>query len=724
MTREQLDLARRRAFGLDSNALLILEDARAWVDRMGLVLWTPKTQLAAPAPVFVSAISGVAEPGVAEAEVAKQMLGRLVREGAAVPLLLLGGAAPGDIPDFVVSAAALPYLYTLRGDKNWKAAPAASSLSPLALKVWSVLKSKGPQTVSNLLPELGRELTHAAVLRALSDLWATLRVIPVYQDGEEETQWELLTARFTKQIKAGGNAGVPTALSAMISLYLSAVLVAELDEIEVFLSPLVARSKVRDAVSGLNAARQLDEVVLEGKTLLHIRGELPEMPEIVPVEVTSEEAGEEGVDVGDVGAAEPDREGLLERARQRTEKTFAADRRPTERRPSREGERPARRSFRTEEGTAGGERKPFRSREAGEGSERPARRSFGGDRDRKPFQRKPFDGERKPFRPREAGEGGERPARRSFGGDGERKPFRPREEGAGGERPARRSFGGDRDRKPFQRKPFDGERKPFRPREAGEGGERPARRSFGGDGERKPYSRKPFDGERKPFRPREAGEGGERPARRSFGGDGERKPYSRKPFDGERKPFRPREAGEGGERPARRSFGGDRDRKPFQRKPFDGERKPFRKREEGAGSDRPARRSFGGDSDRKPFQRKPFDGERKPFRKREEGAGSERPARRSFGGDSDRKPFQRKPFDGERKPFRKREEGAGEDRPRRTFKADGGKPSFGGKKFGGAPKKFGGAPKKFGSKPGGKSGAPKKFGKPGAAKPFRKKSDE
>src|SRR5262245_6442915 len=98
MTREQLELARRRAFGLDSNALLILEDANAWVDRMGLVLWTPKTQLAAPAPVFVSAVSGVAEPGVAEAEAAKQMLGRLVREGAAVPLLLLGGAAPGDIP--------------------------------------------------------------------------------------------------------------------------------------------------------------------------------------------------------------------------------------------------------------------------------------------------------------------------------------------------------------------------------------------------------------------------------------------------------------------------------------------------------------------------------------------------------------------------------------------------------------------------------------------------
>ncbi|WP_263415821.1 hypothetical protein [Terriglobus albidus] len=718
MTREQLDLARRRAFGLDSNALLILEDARAWVDRMGLVLWTPKTQLAAPAPVFVSAVSGVAEPGVAEAEAAKQMLGRLVREGAAVPLLLLGGAAPGDIPDFVVSAAALPYLYTLRGDKSWKAAPAASSLSPLALKVWGVLKSKGPQTVSNLLPELGRELTHAAVLRALSELWAMLRVIPVYQDGEEETQWELLTARFTKQIKAGGNAGVPTALSAMISLYLTAVLVAELDEIEAFLSPLVARSKVRDAVSGLNAARQLDEVVLEGKTLLHIRGELPEMPEIVPVEVSAEGASEEGdtIDVGDVGEAEPDRENLLERARQRTEKTFTEDRRRVERRPAaREGERPARRSSRAEEGTEGAERKPFRPR-----------KEFG--------DRKPFDGERRPFRPREAGEGSERPARRSFGGDrdrkpfqrkpfdGERKPFRPREEGEGSERPARRSFGGDRDRKPFQRKPFDGERKPFRPREEGEGSERPARRSFGGDRDRKPFQRKPFDGERKPFRPREEGEGSERPARRSFGGDRDRKPFQRKPFDGERKPFRKREEGEGGERPSRRSFGGDRERKPFQRKPFDGERKPFRKREEGEGSERPARRSFGGDRDRKPF-----DGERKPFRKREEGGeGGERPARRSFGGDRDRKPFQRKPFDGERKPFRKREEGAGEDRPRRTFKADGGKPSFGGKKFGGAPKKFGGAPKKFGSKPGGRSGAPKKFGKPGAAKPFRKKreSDE
>lgn len=667
MTREQLDLARRQAFGLDGNALLTLEDAHAWVDRMGLVLFTPKPQLATPAPVFVSAVTGVAEPGLAEIELAKDTYGRLVRDGAVIPLLLMGGAAPGDTPDFLVSPAALPYVYTLRGDKNWKSAPDPQTLSPLALKVWNILKAKGSMTASDLLPELGRELTHSAVLRALAELWSTLRVIPVPRH-EEESRWELLPTRFTKQIKAGGNAGLPTALSALISLYMGSVLAAEQDEIEIYLSPLVARSKTRDAVSGLNAARQLEEVVLDGKTLLHVRGELPEMPEIPVAEVEAAAEGEvAGVDVGDVGEAEPDREALLERSKKRVEKTFAEgrgeferkvpvrtrrpfdpDKKPYVRKPAAEGDRPARRPY-------DGERKPFRPRTEGEGSERPARRSFGGDRDRKPY-------------------------------DGERRPFRPRTEGDG-ERPARRSFSGDR-----ERKPFDGERRPFRPRTEGEGGER------------RPYVRKPFDGERKPFdrdrkpfRKREDGEAGDRPARRSFGGDrdrkpfdGERRPYARKPFDGERKPFdrdrkpfRKREEGEGGERPARRSFGGERDRKPFARKPFDGERKPFRPRTEGEGGER------------KPF-RKPFDGERKPFRPRTEGeGGGDRPARRSFGGDRDRKPFT-----GERKSYGDR------------------KPSFGGAK------KFGGAPKKFGSKPG--FGGPKKFGsKPagGPRKPFKKRED-
>ncbi len=56
------------------------------------------------------------------------------------------------------------------------------------------------------------------------------------------------------------------------------------EEIETFLSPLTARSKVRDVLHGLTAARQLENAVLEGKTLSYIPGALPEFPEVVAAE--------------------------------------------------------------------------------------------------------------------------------------------------------------------------------------------------------------------------------------------------------------------------------------------------------------------------------------------------------------------------------------------------------------------------------------------------------
>ena len=107
--------------------------------------------------------------------------------------------------------------------------------------------------------------------------------------------WELTSRRFTKQIKAGANAGQPTALSAAVSLYLAQVYAATAEEIETFLSPLSARSKVRDVLHGLSASRQLEDAVLEGKTLLCIPGALPEFPEVV--------AAEPVVTVGEIAAA-------------------------------------------------------------------------------------------------------------------------------------------------------------------------------------------------------------------------------------------------------------------------------------------------------------------------------------------------------------------------------------------------------------------------------------
>ena len=221
-----------------------------------------------------------AEPSLDEGLAARGLLARLVAEGAAVPLNLLGanGAAGTDSPDFVVSAPAFSYIFTLRGNKAWKQPPVTSGavkVSPLALATYELLAQKVTLSAYDLATQLGKEVTEAAVLRALTELWSQLRVLPVLQQDGSATLWELSTARFTKQIKAGANAGQPSALSALISLYLGQAIAATEDEIETFLSPLAPRSRVRDVIHALLGARQLETFVVEGKTLLHVSGELP-----------------------------------------------------------------------------------------------------------------------------------------------------------------------------------------------------------------------------------------------------------------------------------------------------------------------------------------------------------------------------------------------------------------------------------------------------------------
>ena len=97
------------------------------------------------------------------------------------------------------------------------------------------LSRRGPLSAYDLSTEVGKEVTEAAVLRALGELWTHLRVLPLAQPDGAATLWELTSARFTKQIKAGANAGQPSALSALISLYLGQAVVASEDEIESFL---------------------------------------------------------------------------------------------------------------------------------------------------------------------------------------------------------------------------------------------------------------------------------------------------------------------------------------------------------------------------------------------------------------------------------------------------------------------------------------------------------
>jgi 23S rRNA pseudouridine2605 synthase len=102
---------------------------------------------------------------------------------------------------------------------------------------------------------MGREDSETATLRVLTELWSQLRVIPLPQPGDAPALWELTTRRFTKAIKAGANAGQPKALSALISLYLAQAIAATEEEITTFLSPLTARSRLREVLHALTGAR-------------------------------------------------------------------------------------------------------------------------------------------------------------------------------------------------------------------------------------------------------------------------------------------------------------------------------------------------------------------------------------------------------------------------------------------------------------------------------------
>lgn len=278
----QLAEARMKQWHQQGEALLTIENLRSWINAAGLVLFVPRPQIAAPAPSLVEAVLGAPNPTptVSDTSAARSLLARLVAEGLAVPLSLLGsaGGVVGETPDFVASSAVFSYVFTLRGDKAWKQPPTTSGpvkVSNLGLAIHEALSRRGPLTAYDLSTEVGKEVTEAAVLRALAELWTHLRVLPLSQPDGQPALWELTSARFTKQIKAGANAGQPTALSALISLYLGQAVAASEDEIESFLSPLAPRSRIRDVVHALLASRQLDTLAVEGRTLLHVSGQIP-----------------------------------------------------------------------------------------------------------------------------------------------------------------------------------------------------------------------------------------------------------------------------------------------------------------------------------------------------------------------------------------------------------------------------------------------------------------
>jgi hypothetical protein len=275
MTSQELQQARVQKWRLDGNAVRTLDDARAYLESVGFCLMYP---LRPPVlvPTFIGAWVGsddrlptqqhaFADPRAKEAT---ELMVRALRDKAAfeAPLFDENNA-------FLVAASVFPYFYALVGERNPKQPPVAntrSGYSQLAVDAFEIVRKRGPISKSKLGEMLGGGPSVAALDRALGELWAKLRITRVDYTNEEGSVWDELQRWAPDAVREGVGLSVPIALSALLTKYLDCVIAADQTEVEEFFANFVSRSKTKEAVKALLAAREVSFAHIENRSLLQI----------------------------------------------------------------------------------------------------------------------------------------------------------------------------------------------------------------------------------------------------------------------------------------------------------------------------------------------------------------------------------------------------------------------------------------------------------------------
>jgi hypothetical protein len=278
----------------NGHGAITIEDVRTWIEETGLCIFLPRSaQAGFTAPTFVEAIAGqrTTEPSQELIATAESLLVRLEAEGVAVRLNLGGHPLnqAGDQPDYIVAGWVLPYIYALRGDRDWRRSPqltGSRQVSQLAVLAAKQIDT-GNLTSMQIRDALGREVTETAVLRALHELWKQLRIIPVVPEVDQPALWQPLRQRFQKAIAEGASTSQVTAISVLASIYLQAVIAASMEDVEMFLSPLTSRSKIREVVRGLAATRQVHSTTMGHSPMFYVAGTLPEFPAVPSYQISN-----------------------------------------------------------------------------------------------------------------------------------------------------------------------------------------------------------------------------------------------------------------------------------------------------------------------------------------------------------------------------------------------------------------------------------------------------
>jgi hypothetical protein len=208
------------------------------------------------------------DPRAAEAT---ELMVRLLRERTAFEANLFE-----ENNGFLVSASAFPYFYALMGERNPKQAPKPGSRSPysaLACDAFELISRDGPISKQKMQEVLGGSVSFPALDGALGELWSKLRITRVDYKASEGSVWDVLYRWAPDAVKEGVGLSVQEALTALISKYLDCVIAIEQADLEIFFGNFIARSKVKDAVNALLAARELSFVHVSGRSMLQITPE-------------------------------------------------------------------------------------------------------------------------------------------------------------------------------------------------------------------------------------------------------------------------------------------------------------------------------------------------------------------------------------------------------------------------------------------------------------------
>src|SRR5579863_578832 len=278
MTDLELQQLRREKWRLDGKAIRTIEAARAFLEDVGFCLMYPRRP-ALLAPTFIGAFVGgddrlpewqhaFKDPRAAEAT---ELMVRMLRERTAFEANLFE-----ENNGLLVSASAFPYFYALVGERNPKLAPKAgsrSAYSALACDAFEVIRRDGPISKQKMQEVLGGSVSFAALDGALGELWSKLRITRVDYRSSEGSVWDVLYRWAPEAVKEGVGLSVPEALTALLSKYLDCVIAVEQPDLETFFGNFVARSRVRDAIHALLAARELSFVQVSGKSMMQITPE-------------------------------------------------------------------------------------------------------------------------------------------------------------------------------------------------------------------------------------------------------------------------------------------------------------------------------------------------------------------------------------------------------------------------------------------------------------------